>query len=64
MMLPRLQSLTLVKFRVWTQPTERVDNFYIYFKQLKVLTDVFESYYDGDELADPQRVQELWASSN
>jgi hypothetical protein len=61
--LPRLAGLTFVKFRIWTHPTERVGDFYVYFKQFKVLTDTFESLYDGDELADPERVQELWAGS-
>ena len=58
--LPRFAGLTFVKFRIWTTPMERVDNFYVYFNQMKVLTDVFESLYDGEELADPERVQELW----
>jgi hypothetical protein len=62
--LPRYAGLSFVKFRIWTQPFERVADFYVYFKQLKVLTDVFESYYDGDDLADPQRVDELWAAGN
>jgi hypothetical protein len=62
--LPRLAGLTFIKFRIWTQPTEKVGDFYIYFKQFKVLTDTFESLYDGDELADPERVQELWASGS
>jgi hypothetical protein len=62
--LPRLASLSFVKFRIWTTPLERVDNFYVYIDHFKVLTDTFESLYDGDELADPDRVQELWASSN
>jgi hypothetical protein len=61
--LPRLAGLTFIKFRIWTQPTEKVGDFYIYFKQFKVLTDTFESLYDGDELANPERVQELWANS-
>ena len=58
--LPRLAGLSFVKFRIWTTPVERVDNFYVYFNQMKVLTDIFESIFDGDELADPDRVQELW----
>jgi hypothetical protein len=62
--LPRLTSLSLVKFRIWTKPSEPVNDFYIYFNYLKALTDVFEHRYDGEELADPQRVQELWASSS
>jgi hypothetical protein len=62
--LPRLAGLTFVKFRIWTQPIEKVGDFYIYFKQFKVLTDTFESLFDGDELANPEHVQELWASGN
>ncbi|GHV61602.1 membrane protein [Spirochaetia bacterium] len=55
-------SIKFVKFRIWTQPTERVDNFYVYFDQLKVQTDTFESIFDGDELSDPERVQGLWSA--
>ncbi len=60
--LPRRQGITFVKFRIWTRPSERVDDFQIYFDQLKVLTDMFESRFDGDTLADPEQVQELWSS--
>jgi hypothetical protein len=62
--LPRYAGLTFVKFRLWTQPTEGVGDFYVYFKNFKTLTDTFESLYDGDELADPEHVQELWANSD
>ncbi len=62
--LPKRQGLTLVKFRLWTRPTEPVDGFQVYFDQVKILTDTFESLFDGDELADPERVQELWTSGN
>ncbi len=58
--LPRLQTLSLVKFRIWTRPMERVDDFQVYFDHVKILTDTFETIFDGDELADPERVQELW----
>ena len=61
--LPRLAGLTFVKFRVWTTPGERVDNFYVYFNQMKVLTDIFETLYDGDELGDPDQVKKLWATN-
>ena len=61
--LPRFAGLTFVKFRIWSTPMERVDNFYVYFNQMKVLTDIFESLYDGDDLADPDTVQELWAQN-
>jgi len=61
--LPNLASLRFLKFRIWTQPNENVNNFYIYMKQLKVLTDTFESIFDGDELADPDVVPQLWANA-
>jgi len=60
--LPNLANLSFVKFRLWTTPQERVDNFYVYIDHFKILTDTFETYFDGDELADPDRVQEIWAS--
>ncbi|MCL2880531.1 MAG: flagellar filament outer layer protein FlaA [Treponema sp.] len=62
--LPRISGLNFVKFRIWTQPTEKVGDFYIYLKQFKVLTDVFESLFDGDELGDPDYVQELWSNAS
>ena len=61
--LPRLAGLTFVKFRIWTTPFERVDNFYVYFNQMKVLTDTFETLFDGNDLADPDFVQNLWAQN-
>lgn len=62
--LPRREGLTLVKFRLWTRPMEKVDDFQIYFDQIKVLTDTFESLFDGDELSNPERVQELWTGDS
>jgi hypothetical protein len=60
--LPKRQGLTLVKFRIWTRPAERVDDFQIYFDQVKILTDTFETLFDGNDLADPVRVQEIWTA--
>ena len=62
--MPSHAGIRFVKFRIWTKPNMKVSDFYVYFKQLKALTDVFESLYDGNELADPQRVQELWVNAN
>ena len=62
-LLPRHAPLTFVKFRLWTQPTEKVGDFYVYFKNFKILTDMFEAFFDGDDLANPDRVQELWAEA-
>jgi hypothetical protein len=57
---PFLQVLSLVKLTLWTRPAERVDGFYVYFDQIKVFTDLFESPYDGDSLTNPAVVGELW----
>jgi hypothetical protein len=62
--LPRLASLSFVKFRIWTQPTEQVANFYIYFDQLRVVTDTFESQFDGNELSDPAEIERLWSADS
>jgi hypothetical protein len=60
---PRLASLDFLKFRIWTAPNEEVENFFIYFDQFKVLTDTFETLYDGDALANPTRINELWGTN-
>jgi hypothetical protein len=62
--LPRLTGLTFVKFRLWTVPNELVDNFYVYIDHLKVLTDTYESIYDGDDLVDDEFIQKTWNSTN
>ncbi|MCL2069967.1 MAG: flagellar filament outer layer protein FlaA [Treponema sp.] len=61
--LPRYAGLTFVKFRIWTTPTARVDNFYVYFNQMKILTDTFETMFDGNDLADPDHVLHIWAQN-
>jgi hypothetical protein len=60
--IPAYAGLRFVKFRIWTQPVERVDDFYIYFKQFKILTDMFDPLFDGNDLADPANVERLWAN--
>jgi hypothetical protein len=63
--LPRHEALTLVKFRIWTRPTEVVvvpgteggtdvdKAVKFYFNNVKVLTDTFESLFDGDTMTNP-----------
>jgi hypothetical protein len=60
----RKDASKFVKFRLWTAPDERVNNFYFYLDHLKMLTDIFKTRFDGDELADDDREQELWADVN
>ncbi|MBU0926132.1 MAG: flagellar filament outer layer protein FlaA [Spirochaetes bacterium] len=74
--LPKRENLTLVKFRIWTRPTEIVaapakadasmqeKSIYFYFDQLKVLTDTFETLFDGDSLMDPKVIEDIWGSSD
>jgi hypothetical protein len=72
--LPNFAPLRFIKFRIWTSPGEIVDQLdstdprqktgvYIYFDQLKILTDTFEAPYDGEELTNRQTVQDLWANN-
>jgi len=60
--LPRLRNLEVTKLVLWTTPTEKVDNFYMYLDQLKVVSDVFETRYDGDGLADVETLQDVWGT--
>ena len=61
--IPRIKSLKFIKFILWTTPDEMVSNFYIYLDQTKVLTDLFESRYDGDDLEDPEVLKEIWGTT-
>jgi hypothetical protein len=45
-----VQQMSFVAFRLRTRPTERVDDFYIFFDQFKALTDTYMPSYDGFEL--------------
>jgi len=61
--LPKLQNLELTKLVLWTQPGEKVDDFYMYLDQIKVTTDLFETTFDGNELADAETLQEIWGTA-
>jgi len=60
--LPRRQGLELIRLVLWTQPLEKVDDFYMYLDQIKVTTDVFETSYDGNNLAEADELQEIWGT--
>ncbi len=57
--LPMEKPLTLVRFAIWTEPMERVDDYICYFDHLKVLTDMYKERFDGDVLADKSR--DIWS---
>jgi hypothetical protein len=57
-----LKELKLVKLVLWTRPHERVNDFYVYFDHIKSLSDMFVTRFDGDILAEKDRIQEIWNS--
>ena len=74
--LPKKESLSLVKFRIWTRPTEKVviptndpkatdidRAVKFYFSNIKVLTDTYESLFDGDNLTQPGIVKDTWGTT-
>ncbi len=54
------EQIQLTKFVLWTRPQEKVDNFYVYLDQLKIMTDTYTTRFDGDELADKDYINQLW----
>ena len=60
--IPRLRGLVITKLVLWTRPDAPVDGFYVFLDDLKVLTDLFETRFDGDELADPDYLNKLWSA--
>ena len=58
-----IKTLELVKLVLWTKPTENVSGFNIYIDQIKILTDTFITRFDGDDLVDPAKVEEIWSNA-
>jgi len=58
-----IKTLELLKFVLWTKPAENVSGFNVYLDQVKVLTDTFVTRFDGDDLANPEKVQEIWSNA-
>lgn len=61
--LPHYKGLVLTKLVVRTDPTERVDGFYTYFDQFKVLTDMHESPFDGKALLNSEFVDKYFSTT-
>lgn len=57
-----VDNLRLVKFVVWTDPLERVDDFQLYFDELRVLSNTSEPLIDGSELAAPDFIEREWGA--
>jgi hypothetical protein len=62
--IPRFKPLLFTKFVIWSRPHERVSGFYVYFDEMKVLTDIYEGRFDGDDLADLETTKEIWGSES
>ncbi len=60
--IPKFKPLLFTKLVLWTQAHERVSGFYIYFDEIRVLTDIYEGRFDGDDLADLERTENIWGS--
>jgi hypothetical protein len=58
-----LRTLELMKIVLWTRPNERVNGFFVYFDEIKVETDMYRDPFDGEELRDPEYLQELWGGT-
>jgi hypothetical protein len=61
--LPRFRNMRVTKLTIWTRPQEKVDEFFMYFDHMKVLTDLFESRYDGDDFEQPDFMQDTWGKT-
>ncbi len=58
--IPKSKPLSFTKFVLWTRPSEVVGDYYFYLDQMKVLTDIFESRFDGDALVDSELMMDVW----
>jgi hypothetical protein len=61
--LPRLKGLEVTKLVIWTQPGERVDDFFVYLDEFNILTDIFEARFDGEDLVVPALVESVWGGN-
>ncbi len=58
--IPVRRQMHLEKLVLWTRPGESVSGFHFYLDQIKVLTDLFETPFDGQGLAHPDFVRDVW----
>jgi hypothetical protein len=55
-----IQTLRLVKLVIWSNPDARATDVYVYIDQIKYLSDVYNSMYDGYELGNPTKIKDIW----
>ena len=59
---PRNANMRITKFVVYTDPREKVTDNYMYIDHLKILTDKHESTFDGYELKEGAKRDEIWGA--
>jgi hypothetical protein len=57
---PRSRPLQLIKLVLWTRPAEKPTTFYVFFDQMRILTNTFVARFDGDEFEDEDYLNQLW----
>ena len=61
--IPQFQGLELTKLVIWTAPDEKVDDYWLFVDELTILTDTYHTRFDGENLADPDYLNQLWQAS-
>ncbi len=61
--IPQFQGLELTKLVIWTAPDEKVDDYWVFIDELTILTDMYRTRFDGEDLADPDYLNQLWQAS-
>ncbi len=61
--IPQYQGLELTKLVIWTAPDEKVDDYWVFVDELTILTDMYERPFDGEDLGDPDYLNQLWQAS-
>jgi len=59
---PFYKGLRVTRLVVRTDPKEKVDQFFVYFDQMKVLTDTHIFSFDGMDLSNPKKIQEIFGN--
>ncbi|MBN2653172.1 MAG: hypothetical protein JXR63_12405, partial [Spirochaetales bacterium] len=61
--MPQERPIEIVKIGITTTPFARVDMFYIYFDELKVVTNTYKAQFDGFELLEKEKIEEIWGAT-
>jgi hypothetical protein len=62
--IPSYAGIELTKIVIWTSPEEKVDDFYVFIDEINEVTDMYVQRFDGEDLADPATINNLWQQGN